>query len=134
LYEQGGELKNTEICLPFAITLNDINVWDDIQVVVCGMSVRQREEGICEGEGVVKVFISSFERVESVYLSNAAEGDKYEQNDSAISVYIPLAGDTLWQTAKKLRRSPESIEKINSELKFPLCGNERIVVYRNKKV
>jgi hypothetical protein len=132
LYEQGGEMRSTEINLPFTYTLNGVESGDNISIAVCGMSVRQREEGECEGEAVLKISVAGCKMLKSTYLSDVKEGNALEENDSAISVYIPCRGDDLWQTAKRLRRSPQSIEKTNPELKFPLTGEERIVVYRNK--
>jgi hypothetical protein len=54
-------------------------------------------------------------------------------NINAFSVYIPKAGEELWSLAKRLRRSPESIQESNPNLQFPLKGNERIFVYRQIK-
>ncbi len=54
------------------------------------------------------------------------------QTDSAISVYLPKKGDTLWKIAKQLRQPPELIQQSNAHLNFPLKGQERIVVYRKK--
>lgn len=52
--------------------------------------------------------------------------------DSAISVYIALDGEDLWSLSKRLNTSPEALISTNKELQFPLTGNERIVVYRQK--
>lgn len=58
-------------------------------------------------------------------------GDK-EMPTSAISVYIPTSGEELWSLAKKLNICPTALIETNKELQFPLNGNERIVVYRQK--
>jgi hypothetical protein len=52
--------------------------------------------------------------------------------DSAISVYIPLAGETLFPLAKRLNVNPDHLVLTNKELQFPLSGEERIVIYRQK--
>ena len=41
-------------------------------------------------------------------------------------------GDTLWDISKQLRVDGDEIERLNGELEFPLRGDERIVVYRQK--
>ena len=66
------------------------------------------------------------------YISAVEEGEPKKACDSAVSVYIPKAGDGLWETAKRLSESPENIEKSNPELTFPLTGKERIIIYRPK--
>ncbi len=52
--------------------------------------------------------------------------------DSAISVYIPLPGETLFPLAKRLNVNPSELILTNKELQFPLSGEERIVIYRQK--
>ncbi len=52
--------------------------------------------------------------------------------NSAISVYVPQCGDTLWDISKQLRVSGDEILRCNEGLEFPLKGDERIVIYRQK--
>ena len=52
--------------------------------------------------------------------------------DHAISVYIPLAGETLFPLAKRLNVNPNELLLTNKELNFPLSGEERIVIYRQR--
>ena len=67
------------------------------------------------------------------YLTRIEEGEPVETNDCAVSVFLPAAGDGLWEIAKKLNKSPEEVSSCNSDLTFPLTGKERIIVYRSKK-
>ncbi len=53
-------------------------------------------------------------------------------NDCAISVYIAVEGEELWSLAKRLNETPEELASANPDLQFPLCGSERIIVYRQK--
>ncbi|MBO7215128.1 MAG: hypothetical protein J6V66_06520 [Clostridia bacterium] len=53
-----------------------------------------------------------------------------EKSNSAISVFIPTPGDTLWDVAKSLGVKEEEILKTNGDLVFPLVGDERIVIYK----
>jgi hypothetical protein len=48
-------------------------------------------------------------------------------------VFIPTAGDLLWDVAKSLGVSEEEVLKTNPDLQFPLSGEERIVIYREIK-
>jgi hypothetical protein len=135
IYEQGGEIKSTEIDLPFAITLNGVANGDqyvDVAVAVCGVTVKQRAEGEMEAEAVLKISATVSGRVEVNYVSTIEEGDAVVANDSAISVYLPTAGDDLWQLAKRLNRTPDDVVSCNPDLTFPLEGTERIVIYRRK--
>ena len=55
-------------------------------------------------------------------------------NDSAVSVYIPHAGDGLWELAKRLGKSPEGVMASNPDIEFPVREGQRVIVYRKKSV
>ena len=132
LYEQNG-VHATEINLPFTVELNGLNNHDgDISVAVCGVNIRQRSEGECEAEAVLKISAADSEACSVKYLTEITEGEKLDKNNAAISVFVPAAGDDLWSTAKKLSQSPDEIKATNPDLNFPLTGTERILVYRAK--
>lgn len=134
LYEQGGEVRSTEVNLPFAVTLTGLSDGcSEIAVAVSGMSLRQRAEGECEAEANLRISAADGEASVVKYVTEASEGEAFLQSASAISVYIPTAGDGLWETAKRLSESPENIRRSNPDLKFPLTGKERILIYRPKK-
>lgn len=134
LYEQAGEVHSTEVNMPFTVSLSGLSQdCGDITVAVCGMSLRQRAEGECEGEAVLKISAADGGQQTVRYLTEACEGEKKTPCDCAISVFVPAAGDGLWETAKRLGESPESIKLSNPELTFPLTGKERILIYRPKQ-
>lgn len=133
LYEQAGEVRSTEVNMPFSFPLAGLSAnCREISVAVCGVSLRQRAEGECEGEAVLKVTAADGDIKTAKYLTEITEQGEKKIPDCAISVYIPAAGDGLWETAKRLSEAPESIEKSNPELSFPLTGKERILIYRPK--
>lgn len=133
-YEQNGEVKSTEVALPFAVRLGEFAEGEVLaDVAVCGVSLRQPKEGEVEAEAVLKISASylAFERVG--FIESVEEGEPLAPCDSAISVIIPSAGDGLWEVSKKLLRAPKEVEECNPDLKFPLTGRERIVIYRPKQ-
>ncbi len=133
LYEQNGETRSTEVDLPFAVQLNGLNgTPENISVAVCGVNIRQRAEGECEAEAVLKISVADCEERNVSYVTGIEEAEKLSVEKSVISVFVPSAGDSLWNTAKKLCQSPEEITSTNPDLEFPLTGKERILVYRTK--
>lgn len=84
----------------------------------------------CEAEAVFSVYSKDAFNVEVI--SEIEEGENKAVAQAAVSVYIPLAGEGLWQLAKRLNVCPESLVSTNPDLQFPLTGKERIVVYRQK--
>lgn len=133
LYEQNGEIHSTEVNLPFTVELIGLNNCSgEMGVAVCGVNIRQRAEGECEAEAVLKISAADSEDCSVRYITEITEAEKLQRSDCAISVYIPEQGDDLWSTAKKLLQSPDEIKSTNPDLEFPLTGNERILVYRGK--
>ncbi|MDE6558156.1 MAG: DUF3794 domain-containing protein [Clostridia bacterium] len=136
VYEQNGEIKSTDVNLPFSVALTGAredgqSVCDD--VAVCGVSVRLKAEGEAEAEATLKISATVCEEKQLKYLTKIEEGEAMEVNDCAVSVFLPAEGDGLWDIAKKLNKSPSEVSACNSDLKFPLTGKERIIVYRSKK-
>ena len=78
----------------------------------------------------MKLCVRSYQNGEWEYVSELEEGDAYEVEDCAFSIYLPGAGADLWSVAKKLRCTPEELEKSNPDLKFPLSETDKIYVYR----
>lgn len=134
-YEQNGEVKSCEVALPFAVRLGAFaqgRVLAD--VAVCGVSLRQPKEGEVEAEAVLKISASTFSEESVKYIGSLEEGEKVIPCESAVSVFIPAQGDGLWEISKKLLRSPSEVSECNPDLKYPLTGKERIVIYRPEKV
>ena len=96
------------------------------------MSARQKQEGEIDAEATLKICLR--EERESVcrIVSGAAEGAAVPVNDSAISVYIPRAGDGLWELAKSLKKPPEEVAANNPDIEFPVKEGQRVIVYRKK--
>lgn len=130
IYEQSGELRSTTLTMPFSIKAENAACCD---VAVCGVSVRQRAEGECEGEAVLKLACRKMVNNAVSLISSVEEGEALAENDSAVTVYVPANGDDKWDVCKKLRRSEAEIMDGNADLKFPLNGSERVIIYRRKQ-
>lgn len=78
----------------------------------------------------IKTTFGEFDECGYSVVVKVEEGALKKINNSAISVYIPSCGDTLWDISKELGVDEQTILKTNENLKFPLCGDERIVIYR----
>lgn len=95
-----------------------------------GVKIVGGTELECEVETVLSVYEEKEYSAEIV--SAVEQGEKKAENDAAISVYIPLEGENLWDLAKRLNADPDTLLSTNKDLRFPLTGKERIVVYRRK--
>ena len=106
----------------------------EVTAIASGVSVRRLREGELDAEGSVKLYVTLFAREENVYVRELSVGEARAEEGGAVGVYFPAAGDTLWDTAKKLGKTPEEVQAADPELQFPLTGTERIVVWRRKKL
>ncbi len=132
--DKDGEKSKKDCCLPVVFPVGYQGEGEIIAcAVVCGLAVRKRKEGEVEAEATLKVTVTATEEVVSEYVYSLEEGEKYEEEKSAISVYFTGVGDDLFTTAKKLKTYPEDVENGNGQVVFPTTGNERIVVYRQRK-
>lgn len=152
-----AEKKDNSICVIGALTVNGLFCAEDGTVFTRKSEIPFESFIPCETEGGIRVSATvksatvklitftetecEAEVVFAVYpietfsaevVSGVEEGEIKSITDAAVSVYIPIAGEGLWELAKRLNVCPESLVSTNQGLQFPLTGKERIVVYRQK--
>ena len=81
----------------------------------------------------LKIALQEYEKENFSVISSVAEGEEKVLSQKAMSVYIPLKGEELWDVAKRLNSCPEVILEINGDLEFPLTGEERLIIFRQEK-
>lgn len=127
--EDGYSLQ-TEL-VPFEIKVDTLNKIEVLNVSANSLTLKE-DNGILI-EFNLSIVISERE-TKTISLINALiEGEDKKVNNSAISVYIPNKGDTLWDISKCLGVSEDDVLRTNKNLEFPLTGEERIVIYRELK-
>ena len=131
-----GGYRACTLTLPFAFPV-DLKGEDlgavETDCLVCGLNVRRKKDGETEAEATVKVCLRGYANREWEYVAQVEEGESYEENRSAFSIYALRAGEELWTAAKRLGCMPEELEKSNPDLTFPVRSGERIFVYRQVK-
>lgn len=126
-----GAHRGIEMSLPFSVP---VQAEGDCSVTVlsCGTSARQKQEGEIDAETTLKIAVWQKRKLNIKLVSSAEEGEPLPVNDSAISVYIPRAGDGLWELAKSLGKSPEEVSANNPDIQFPVKEGQRVIIYRKK--
>ncbi|MBO5240881.1 MAG: DUF3794 domain-containing protein [Clostridia bacterium] len=128
----GGHRACT-LSLPFAFPIDVRAECVEADCIVCGLNVRRSRGGETEAEATLKICLRAYQNGEWAYLSEAVEGEAFEESGAAISIFALRAGEDLWQVAKRLARDPEELQKSNPDLAFPVKEGERIFVYRQIK-
>ncbi len=127
-----GSHRGIEMSLPFSVPVEAEHC--DASVLVCGMSARQRAEGEIDAEATLKITLRGQTKDTVSLISAVEEGDPVPCNDSAVSVFVPHAGDGLWELAKQLKKSPEEVEASNPDIEFPVKEGQRVIIYRKKSL
>ena len=134
LYKTETGIEAVDVALPFFIPMEMPKgiAYSDVECNVFGFSLRIRANGETEAEGTVQVRVQPYTVCEEGYLSDIVEGEQKTKKTCAVSIYVPVAGDDLWSISKRLSVTGEELLIANPNLVFPLKGDERIVIYRQK--
>ena len=125
-----GSHRGIEMSLPFSVPVQTADA--QVCVLACGMSARQKEEGAIDAEATLKFTLTERIHAAARLVAQAQEGEAVPVNDCAVSVYVPRAGDGLWELSKRLGKSPEEVLESNPDLEFPIREGQRVVIYRKK--
>ena len=128
-----GSHRGVELSLPFSLPVQAEGECT-AAVLPCGMSVRQRQEGEAEAEATLKIVLVPKKQWTVTPVTAAEEGAPLVLDDCAVSVYIPRAGDGLWELSKSLKKSPEAVSAGNPEIEFPIKKGQRVIIYRKKEL
>lgn len=124
--------RGIEISLPFSIPVEGTAT--ALTVLVCGMSARQKQEGEIDAEATLKITLRETRESACRVAAGAEEGAPVKASDCTVSVYIPCAGDGLWELAKSLKKTPEEVAESNPDIVFPVKEGQRVIVYRKKSL
>ncbi len=135
LTDADGKLSSRRIETPFECKteckLDDENKAVYLSAIVSRAKILSATEIEVFAEAALTVYFEE-SSVFPVMGEVVLEGEK-TKNDHAVSVYLALENEGLWDLAKRLGEYPQALLETNPELSFPLTGKERIVVYRQKR-
>jgi hypothetical protein len=135
--EDSEEIFSNTIEIPYATTEKNTNgLKENVNIVstIEDISVKQNGDNELEVTSKMNYELTSFNsEVNNMLLSATKVGDKV-LDDSALTILIGKKGDTLWDLSKRLNISTDEILFQNKDLKEPLTGGERIIIYRQKIV
>lgn len=130
-----GKIFSTKIEAPFTSAI-DFDIGDNdytLEAALTDFGARIVSLESFEADAALRFRVKTSKKECVTVLTEVTEGEEKKQNGSAISVYIPIEGEDLWDVAKRLNTCPEAITALNGDLAYPLSGNERIVIYRQEK-
>ena len=127
-----NEFIKSDFSLPFSVDIGVTgDAFDNLQVALESLTCKLRS-GKMEAEAVLQICFTEYEKLGYKFINALVEGEAKPERAAAISVYLGKKGDTSWDVTKHLGLSEEEILKYNENLTFPLSGNEKIVVFRQR--
>ena len=129
---EGTAYFNDQVLIPVKISVpinKEADIDKDCDYTLCDCTAVRHGDQI---EVKAKIIIRSYPKTENSirYVEKVEEGQEKKVNLSAVSVYIPFENEDLWSISKRLSVCPDQLVATNTDLQFPLSGEERIVVYR----
>lgn len=130
-----GKIFTVKLETPFESALEQSFGCDDrLDVVAKAFNGRAKILSLTETELEAEITFTVYpeEKTGLKVIGEVKPLGEKSKNDSALSVYIPMPGEDLWSLAKRLNVCPETLAQTNCDLQFPLTGDERIVIYRQR--
>ncbi len=116
--------------LPFSLEISNTDKFGKLLDCKISQFEVKYHKNALKYQFILQLSFTMVEKSNCYVIINVDEGSPRVVNDSAISVYIPKDGDTMWDICKTLGVTEEEILKTNKDLSFPLSQDERIIIYR----
>lgn len=134
--EGENRIASVNVEIPFSETLdlNAARTGDSVKIkaIIYDVDARCRKGRDIDVVMTVKLRADLFTDEVITAISDVEESEAEQGPQSSISIYCPSEKERLWDIAKQLNVSPETVTMFNPELQFPLSSDVRILVYRQK--
>ncbi len=100
------------------------------RVIVTNLSARLRAGREADITAELLIWVRGVSSKEVCLISQMEVGGDKETDDYAISLYIVKPNENLWDVAKALNTEESTILELNKELKLPLKGGDRVMLYK----
>ncbi len=100
------------------------------RVIITNIAARLRAGREADINAELLIWVKGVSAKELCLVSKLEVGEEKEQDDYAISLYIVKPNETLWEVAKALNTEENTILELNKEIKLPLKGGERVMLYK----
>lgn len=131
--DENNAIKTVLAEIPFVTDIDrsyDCDVHLQPTVNVFQVSARLRTGMEMEISAEFGVTVRGVAESSATLVSEVTVGAEKEENDFAISLYIVKPGENLWDVAKALNTDEQTLLKLNADIKIPLTGGEKILIYK----
>ena len=131
---ENNSVSSASIELPYSVLLS-VNAGEgDIiearaEVYKTSVRIRRGNELDIRAEVCFDVTVSGEDT--AAVVCGLEKGEARPKPECAFSVYIARQGDTLWDAARELGVTPETVVSFNPDVTVPMSGGERLIAYRH---
>ncbi len=104
----------------------------DVSGAVGKITVRPSRLGELTLRCEVCLCVCGLRPFKSEVISSVTRGEEYPDRKGTITMHVAREGETLWESAKELRVTPDTVLSQNPDLEFPLKRGDKVFVYRVK--
>lgn len=133
LYSDENNAPSAKIAeIPFSVEIGKEKDCDLLapEISVSSVSCRIKTGRDIEVGADIVVTARGSKKEELKLISSIEIGDRKTEDDYAISLYIVKSNEDLFDVAKALNTDEDTLLKLNPELKLPLSGGEKVLVYK----
>lgn len=129
--------NSVQVELPYSLTVDCAAATENtvVEANACIRSINARPRNSFEIEiSAAAVFtLRLYDEHITYVIKEISIGEEKKLSNSALTVYIVKPGEGVWELAKALSTTPEVIMDQNPEMKTPLTGGEKVLLYRQLK-
>lgn len=135
LNDENSSFYSAQIDVPFEISDKTKFEGDGVLFVdalVCDVDVSVKKGRELFYDSKIKACINYCSDKCCAIISDAVNGENYEEKDYAMEVIFAGEGDTLWDIAKKNKVKEEQVLQQNPDITFPLSQDSSLILFYQK--
>jgi hypothetical protein len=128
------EINSVDVEIPYSLNSRDTEVSDDFRLegkgAVGTVTVKRKKDRELDVSAELFFSVQAYGNETISVVASVEETDEKQAATGAISIYNTGEGETLWDIAKALSCTPETILEQNENLVFPIKTAGRVILYR----
>ena len=137
LNDENSTVESLEVEIPFEVKqrIEEIpNALIDVECAVASVDVVAKRGKDVFVEAEIKTFVAVYSTETGAAISGIELQDELLPKTSAMEIYFANAGQTLWDIAKDMTESVDTLAKFNPDLPEVMAGDEKNICYRKKSI
>lgn len=137
LNDENSSIESIEAEIPFEVKQRIEEIPEakiDVSCAVSGVDVVAKRGKDIFVEAEIKTYVALYTTKTGAAISDIELQDELPPKTSAMEIYFANAGQTLWDIAKDMTESVDTLAKFNPDLPEIMTGDEKIVCYRKRNL